>query len=296
MNMPKVFISYTHDSEQHKEWVRKLYNDLTSEGLDVILDQEELSPGEDLFLFMEQSVSQSDFILCICSDKYVKSVNERRGGSGYEARMMTPILQTQKYDQIIPVIRNNSGPDKTPHFLSSKLYIDFCNDDEYEKKCKELVDSIKNRRQKKKLQIEKISSGDEVSRQIDIQTKLAPSQYHSPALAGTVEFRFDNNDGKYTIGTGEYAFETKWSRAGNNSIHAYGTIGFNYEFTVFPSGGQIEDFDFSSRVRTIRTGQILIVKNSYNNFAAIKLGEVNSSIHGHPYDKMTFDYHIYTVQ
>lgn len=53
--------------------------------------------------------------------------------------------------------------------------------------------------------------------------------------------------------------------------------------------------DFSSNVRTIRTGQIVVFENSNHHFVAIKLGEVKSSGHGFQYDEMTFDYHIYEI-
>lgn len=45
---PKVFISYSHDSEEHKEWVLELATNLRKHGIDVILDQWELAVGKDL--------------------------------------------------------------------------------------------------------------------------------------------------------------------------------------------------------------------------------------------------------
>lgn len=297
MENPNVFISYSHDSEEHKAWVLKLAINLRSHGVNAILDQWDLRLGGDLRFFMEQGLSQSNLVLCICSESYVQKANGGHGGSGYEAMIMTSaLLQNQNLDYIIPIIRNNSLTIKTPTAFGTKLYIDFSSDNDYYVKYAELLERIYNEDQKKKPPLGKNPFSDEVSRQIDIQTKISSVKYYSPAMDGTVEFRFDNNDGKYTIGTGEYVFETKWSRNGNNSIHAYEYVGFNPEFSSFPSYEQIVQFDFSSWVRTIQTGQILIIKNSYHHFAAIKLGKVNSAGHGHPYDKMTFDYHIYTVQ
>jgi hypothetical protein len=115
-------------------------------------------------------------------------------------------------------------------------------------------------------------------------------------MDGAVIFRFDNNNGRFTIGSGEYAFCTHWSRAGNNSIHAYGTIGFKVGECEFPSFQDLHTYDYSSGSRTIRTGQIVVFENEYKHFAAIKLGEVKSSGHGNLYDEMVFDYHIYIVE
>ena len=48
MSAPKVFISYSHDSAQHKDWVRSLASALRANGIDAVLDQWDLSPGQDM--------------------------------------------------------------------------------------------------------------------------------------------------------------------------------------------------------------------------------------------------------
>ena len=45
---PKVFISYSHDSADHKEWVLDFATTLRNRGVDAILDQWDLKPGDDL--------------------------------------------------------------------------------------------------------------------------------------------------------------------------------------------------------------------------------------------------------
>lgn len=45
---PKVFISYSWDNKEHKEWVYNLAVNLRSHGIDVILDQFDLRIGDDL--------------------------------------------------------------------------------------------------------------------------------------------------------------------------------------------------------------------------------------------------------
>ena len=56
MNAPKVFISYSHDSKEHKAWVAKLSGELRGKGVDVVLDQWELSLGQGVTLFMQRGV------------------------------------------------------------------------------------------------------------------------------------------------------------------------------------------------------------------------------------------------
>ena len=55
------------------------------------------------------------------------------------------------------------------------------------------------------------------------QQRFTPSskQYFSPAPTGRVIFDYSNNDGKFSIGSGPYMFETQWSKASDQRIHVY---------------------------------------------------------------------------
>ena len=46
MEVPKVFISYSHDSKEHAERVLSLSDRLRRDGVDSQIDQYELSPPE----------------------------------------------------------------------------------------------------------------------------------------------------------------------------------------------------------------------------------------------------------
>lgn len=294
MGNPNVFLSYSHDSTEHENWVLKLATDLRSHGVNAILDQWDLRLGNDLRFFMENGLSSSTLVLCVCSEKYVLKVDSGDGGAGYEGMIMTQnLLQHANSDYIIPIIRNNNSSKKVPMAFGSKQYIDFSNDDSYVQKYQELLERIYGEDTKKKPPLGNNPFNEELSKRIIQKTALESIKYSSPQMDGTVTFRFDNNNGNYIIGSGEYAFETHWSRSGNNSIHVYGKIGFLPDATVYPEENEISNFDFSSTVRTIRTGQIVIVENTYHHFAAIKLGKVQSGGHGYPFDEMIFDYHIY---
>ena len=72
MEPPKVFASYSHDSDEHKEWVLKLSCKLRESGVDVILDQWDLGLDIDRILFMER-LSTTDRVLVIYTDNYVKA-------------------------------------------------------------------------------------------------------------------------------------------------------------------------------------------------------------------------------
>lgn len=136
---PKVFVSYSHDSSIHKKWVLEFATILRNRGVDAILDQWELKPGDDLPEFMEQSLANSDYAIMICTKNYVAKANAGEGGVGYEKMIMTSSSLSRISDsKVIPVIREQGTP-PTPTFLTTKLYIDFSRDSEVEYAFDELL-------------------------------------------------------------------------------------------------------------------------------------------------------------
>src|SRR6266550_7461551 len=89
MEPPKVFISYSHDSEDHKQWVLRLGSDLRASGIDVVLDQWDLVPGQDINLFMQNGITQAHRVIMVCSSAYVIKAEKGEGGVGYERLIVT---------------------------------------------------------------------------------------------------------------------------------------------------------------------------------------------------------------
>jgi hypothetical protein len=142
MTIPKAFISYSHDSLEHKTWVLRFATRLRSMGVDAILDQWELKPGDDVPHFMEQHLAAADRVLMICTERYVEKANSGSGGVGYEKMIVTAeLMKNITSSKVIPVIRQN-GTRKVPTFLQSKLFIDFSNADQFEFSIDELARAI----------------------------------------------------------------------------------------------------------------------------------------------------------
>ena len=113
-----------------------------SNGIDVILDQWDLRPGNDLASFMENHVVNSDYLLIICTEEYVKKANTGIGGVGYEKMIITSDLIKKIDDKrIIPIIRQ-SGDHNVPTFLKTKLFINFSHDGNFESNYDDLVRAI----------------------------------------------------------------------------------------------------------------------------------------------------------
>lgn len=144
MSIPKVFISYSHDSREHKKWVLDLATRLRSNGVDARIDQWELRPGDDLPHFMERHLSESDYVVMVCTEKYVEKANSGSGGVGYEKMIITAdLLSNIDSNKVIPIIRQH-GSQNVPTFLKTKLFINFSNEDEYEFSFDELVRNFHN--------------------------------------------------------------------------------------------------------------------------------------------------------
>lgn len=122
---PVVFVSYSHDSPDHKRWVAYLATVLRENGIDVILDQWDLGLGDDLALFIEKGLKESERVLVICTDEYNRKADAGIGGVGYEKMIVTAdLLKNISSNKFIPVIREVAGKDKTPVCLSTRAYID----------------------------------------------------------------------------------------------------------------------------------------------------------------------------
>jgi hypothetical protein len=125
MTVPSVFISYSHDSPSHKQWVMDLAVRLRNSGVDAILDQWELRPGDDIPLFMERNLSRVDRVIMVCTEKYVFKANSGTGGVGYEKMIVTSeLMKSIDSNKVVPIVRQ-SGAFLMPTFLKTKLFIDF---------------------------------------------------------------------------------------------------------------------------------------------------------------------------
>lgn len=125
----KVFISYSWDSEEHKQWVKSLTDKLIQDGVDASLDQYDLTLGDRLPHFMEQRIAESNHVLIICTPKYKIKSDQRAGGVGYEGHIISgELLSSRNERKFIPVIREGTPFTSMPKCLEGKLAIDLTGD------------------------------------------------------------------------------------------------------------------------------------------------------------------------
>ena len=146
---PSVFISYSWGNPKHQNWVREFAARLRSDGVEAVLDQWELEPGDQLTHFMEKAIADNQFVLIICPPTYKRKSEAREGGVGYEDDIMTAdVMTTNNHRKFIPILRTGSPKESVPSWLSGKIYIDLSGSPYPESSYDELLDTILGRRAK----------------------------------------------------------------------------------------------------------------------------------------------------
>lgn len=136
-DVPTAFISYSHDSDEHKTWVRAgLAERLMAAGIRVVLDQWHLKYGADLTYFMENA-ARADSVLLVCTPMFAAKANARKGGVGYESSIVTAEM-LQRHPSVepkfVPIWRAGEREAATPHYLQAMLAVDLRNENpDYER-------------------------------------------------------------------------------------------------------------------------------------------------------------------
>lgn len=107
----KVFVSYSHDSEAHRERVLALADRLGADGLDVRLDRYVAHPPEGWPRWSQKQIIDAHFVLLVCTQTYRRRF-EREETAGadkvvaWEALIADTVLYeaNARNDKLIPVL------------------------------------------------------------------------------------------------------------------------------------------------------------------------------------------------
>ena len=143
MSVPKCFLSYSWDSEEHKIWVRNIAKKLQENGVHIYLDQWDVHPGRDILQYMEESIRDSDYVIMVCTPNYAEKGDKRKGGVGYEYSIITAELfeKIANPGKFIPILRGSLS-DSRPSYIKPRAYIDFQDDMNFNDKFVELLRHI----------------------------------------------------------------------------------------------------------------------------------------------------------
>ncbi|MCJ8269052.1 MAG: toll/interleukin-1 receptor domain-containing protein, partial [Psychrosphaera sp.] len=109
----KLFISYSHDTEEHAKKVLQLANDLRRAGYDVPIDQHVAAPEEGWPLWMENGIEDSAFVLLICTETYKRRITgKEKEKIGYGCRFEGKVIynainnDASRNNKFLPVLFN----------------------------------------------------------------------------------------------------------------------------------------------------------------------------------------------
>ena len=136
---PKVFISYSHDSQEHADCVLALSDQLRSDGINCILDQYEMSPPEGWPNWMDQNIRDANFVLMICTEIYYRRIMHKEiTGKGLGVKWEGKLIYTHMYyddtrnAKFIPVIFKPDDRKYIPDPLKDATYYCVDSDQSYE--------------------------------------------------------------------------------------------------------------------------------------------------------------------
>jgi len=133
----RVFISYSHDSQEHMDRVLALSDRLRADGIDCIIDQYETSPPEGWARWCDRQIEEADFVLVVCTDSYerrFKGIGSTGTGKGakWEGTIITQELFEAKSRKFIPVIFKPDDVTYIPTVLRSATYYNPNNEKSFE--------------------------------------------------------------------------------------------------------------------------------------------------------------------
>ncbi|MFH1728426.1 MAG: toll/interleukin-1 receptor domain-containing protein [Pseudomonadota bacterium] len=146
---PDVFMSYSHDSEEHKARVLALANRLREEGIICEIDQYINTPLEEWPQWMIKRITKSKYVLVICTETYCRRVNgEEEHGVGKGAKWEGSIITKEIYNsegniKFIPIIFEKNDCEYIPIILKGATHYNISDENQYDDLYRYLTDQKK---------------------------------------------------------------------------------------------------------------------------------------------------------
>ncbi|HEX8733845.1 MAG TPA: toll/interleukin-1 receptor domain-containing protein [Pyrinomonadaceae bacterium] len=136
----RVFISYSHTSAEHEQWVEKLGIFLRESGIDARLDIWNLRHGMDLPQFMTNELALAERVILISDEKYAEKADGRVGGVGWETMIVQGDIANQPPDstKYLVIVRSKNIEEGLPRYLKTRFVIHW-SEDTYDGKNKDIL-------------------------------------------------------------------------------------------------------------------------------------------------------------
>ena len=139
-----------------------------------------------------------------------------------------------------------------------------------------------------------------VARQVRANTNAVLSDYVSVATngAGTAQFDFKGNDGRFTIRADKSTFETKWSSCDAETVYAYkdyvDLVGWKEGQADFPkNASDFVGWDWTRRTVDAKKGSVVAFMEKGGRICAVRIVNVRDRDRGAAVDELRIEYRIY---
>jgi hypothetical protein len=265
----EIALSFAGEDRAYVEMVARL---LRTHHVTLFYDEYEQTDlwGKNLYEHLTDVYSKAQrFVVMFVSSYYAQKVWPRQERRAAQARALE-----QKDEYILPVRFDDTD---IPGLLSTVSYLDA-----------------------RRLSPEQI--GHRILEKLGRPVHLTKANHvpapNSTALCNDVQFDFRSRDGRFEIGQGDLLFETKWSGAGDDSVHCYNDPPSIRGIALVPHDtkiGALNDvsiLDYTSRSRKPHVGQFLAMQNVKGFYALLRINGVKDSARGAPLDQLRFRYWI----
>lgn len=122
---PRVFISYTATSDEHRKWVVSLAEFLRQNGVEARIDVWHLRRGMDLPQFMINELSLASRVIIVSNEQYATKADARVGGVGWETAIIQGDLVRRPPEQTkyVIVVREENLEVGLPVYLRTKYVL-----------------------------------------------------------------------------------------------------------------------------------------------------------------------------
>ena len=135
--MPRVFISYSQDSDDHKQRVLELTQALRADGIDAVIDQFDDNPAQGWPRWMLDEIAAAQFVLLVVSEGYKKKAEGQvPRGAGRGVKWESHLTIQEIYDadahneKFIPVLLEGVTDEAIPQALRAWTYYSWPNSSE----------------------------------------------------------------------------------------------------------------------------------------------------------------------
>lgn len=288
-----IFISYAWEQDEPLDKKVKNFSQwlaiyLQSWGFRVHLDVLENHPGTQLDEFMKNGIDSSHFVICICTQTYLKKISDSATGVYNEIEL---IKKQAKSPFIIAIIDIESFTD-LPDFFKGKYISQLKFDTPFSQENKKgLFELISTTRDELFLNIKVETKPDAQDRiesyynsveKIKFFNDSANLMNFKPQSEGEITFQYLLNGGDFKLGISPMEFITHWTSAGSDTIYSYKKVNKMMRIHNFENFDRINkpaDIDFDKVVdinwaASLREGDGIVWINEKNYLAIGKIIQI----------------------